>query len=75
MCVSVCVCDMFTFQALHKADVLDREYEKIRQAVEVAKNNKDISPKQITRQIVQLTEVRYRHYVICIVMALSCCIT
>lgn len=57
------------FQALHKADVLDKEYQKIKSAIDEAKTDKKFSPKQITRQIVQLTEVR--HFP-CIIAVLPC---
>ena len=44
-------------RALHKAEVLEKSYDQLKKEVEQSSGNKEFSAKQITKRIVELTEV------------------
>ncbi len=48
----------YLFQALHKAELLDKEYEKLKKRIEEATKTKRYSHKELNKEIVELTEVR-----------------
>lgn len=44
-------------QSLHKAELLEQTYKKLKQTVDEAIKTKQFSQKQLNREIVDLTEV------------------
>ncbi len=50
------------FQALHKAELLDKDFDKLKKKVEEATKTKNYSQKELNREIADLTEVISQHF-------------
>ncbi len=46
-------------KAIHKADLLDKEYQKLKAKVEKATETKNYSQKDLNREVTKQTEVRH----------------